>query len=93
MSLSNLKTCIQVLAVIAGFASAAFWWEAASINPPWAGMIAMMRRKHIRSRTGTRGGSAPDVLQQLKRQSTWNARAAFASAISAGLQIIALVGF
>ena len=39
MSLSNqLKTFIEMLAVAIAFGSAAFWYEAASINPPWAAM-------------------------------------------------------
>jgi hypothetical protein len=55
MSLSNqLKTYIEVLALIAMFASVAFWFHAASINPPWAAM-------------GTLGKPAQDVLQQLRR--------------------------
>jgi len=83
---------IQTVAVMFGFASAVFWGQSASINPPWAGMIAMMRRKRIRPRVmGTRGGPAPDVLQQLRRQGKLNARAAALSAISATLQYFVLL--
>jgi hypothetical protein len=80
MSLSNLKVFIEVLSVIAAFASAAFWFQAASINPPWTGWAPW-------------AGPAPDVVQQLKLQSTWNATAALASAISASFQFIVLAGF
>ena len=82
---------IQTVAVMFGFASAVFWGQSASINPPWAGMIAMMRRKRIRPRVmGTRGGPAPDVLQQLRRQSKLNAKTALFSGISAIIHWIAL---
>ena len=72
-----MKTYINLLATVAAFASAAFWFQAASINPPWAAM-------------NTLGGTASDVIRQLRRQGRWNGYAALASAVSVLLQWFAL---
>jgi hypothetical protein len=89
MSLSILLKACLIEGPAFGFAaaSATFWLQAASINPPWA---AMIRRKRIRPRVmGTTGAPAPDVVQQLRRQSQLNAKAALFSGIGAILQFIA----
>jgi hypothetical protein len=73
-----VKGCIEGLALGVAVASATFWLQATRINPPWAATDTM------------EGRPAPDVLQQLRRQSELNAKAALFSGISAILQWIAL---
>jgi hypothetical protein len=73
-----LKACIEGVALGVAVASATFWLQATSINPPWAATDTM------------EGRPAPDVLLRLRRQSKLNAKAALFSGISAILQWIAL---
>jgi hypothetical protein len=65
-----VKACIEGLAFGVAVASATFWLQATRINPPWAATDTM------------EGRPAPDVLQQLRRQSKLNAKAALFSGIS-----------